>query len=79
MLDHLTIMGLFSCTAATHPGHSADVVLVRMRDDHRLNLVTPLVQEGCVWQNLLHAVVCEAASQTGYIRDADIAYSSGLH
>ena len=44
-----------------YPGHGADVVLVTVRDDNRLNLGPPAMQETGVWKNLLHAQVCEAA------------------
>jgi hypothetical protein len=39
------------------PRHRADVVLVPVRDDERLDLVLPLREEGRVRQDLLHAVV----------------------
>ena len=45
-----------------HPGQGANVVLVAVRDDEGLDLVPPLVQEGAVRQQLLHAVVGEAAA-----------------
>lgn len=48
--------------APTYPGHGANVVLVAVRDDQRLNLVAPLVQEGRVGQDLLHAEVRVAAA-----------------
>jgi hypothetical protein len=44
-----------------HPGKCPDVVLMAMSDDHGLNLIPPLAQKAGVWQDLLHAQVCEAA------------------
>lgn len=32
-----------------------------MGDDDCLNLVSPPMQKACVWEDLLHAQVCEAA------------------
>ena len=47
-----------------YPGHGADVVFMAMRDDDCLDLRPPAMQEACVWQDLLHAQVCEAAKAT---------------
>lgn len=43
-----------------YPWHGANVVFVSVRDNDRLYLITPTVKEASIWQDLLHAQVCEA-------------------
>ena len=51
-------------TKTPYPWHGADVIFMAMRDDDCLNLRPPPMQEARVWQDLLHAQVCEAANAT---------------
>ena len=46
-----------------YPGHGANVVLVAVGDDDRLDLGAPAMQEAGVRKDLLHAQVREAAQQ----------------
>lgn len=51
--------------AGAHPGHGADVVLVPVRDEHRLNLVLVLRDERHVGKHLLNAQFVVAAGRRG--------------
>ena len=69
MLDPLRTGAL----AAAHPGQCPYVILMPVCDDDSLYLVLPGGKEGCVWQNLLHPKVCEAAGGNR------VTMSAGIH
>lgn len=59
--------------SGAYPWQRTNMVLVTMGDDQCFNLITPLGQEGGVWQDFLHSQISLTA-QASYV----LQYSEGF-